>query len=253
MSIRVSMNTAPAAGSPGTCRSPAFSRAQLAFSDAIAAAKKSTWLSAQPVELQQDLLCSAAIQKFTKGQQIIEFDESGSALFFLLKGTVEVSVPKDTLELHPIHLLPSLHWFGEHSVVRGKRSYAEYSARNAVSVIAIPRTALNRLESTSAYYRAAAMELLLQVSRNYLELAGDFIGHNLEDRVRARLYTLSAFGATSPAAKRVVLPICQEELAVLCCVSRGTVCKILRQLEQAGIIEVGYGKIVVGRRGALLA
>lgn len=228
-------------------------RATLGLDEAMAAARTSPWLSGQPRALADALLARASLQRFTKNQTIIGLEEADTSLHYLLQGAVEVAVPRVTLELFPVHIIACGQWFGEHGAITGKPSFAEYRARTLSSTLSIPRAALIELESRLPDGRAAMVELLSLTIRTQMEMAGDLAGFDAENRVRSKLLTLSAVSGMRTGQSEVSVPISQEDLAIVSCVSRPTVCKILRKLEEAGTIRLGYRRIEILRRGELLS
>ena len=228
-------------------------RATLDAEEAMAAARRSPWLSCQPRGFTDALLARASLHRFTRNQIIIGLEEADTSLHFLLQGAVEVAVPRLTLELFPVHIIAGGQWFGEHGAVTGRPSFAEYRARTLSSTLAIPRAALAELETDHPDGRAALVELLSFTIRTQMEMAGDLAGLDAENRVRSKLLTLSAVSGMRPGEDEVSVPISQEDLAVVSCVSRPTVCKILRKLEEAGTIRLGYRRIEILRRGDLLS
>jgi CRP/FNR family cyclic AMP-dependent transcriptional regulator len=228
-------------------------RAMPGLEEAMAAARKSPWLSGQPRALADALLARASLQRFSKNQMIIKLEEMDTSLHYLLQGAVEVAVPRITLELFPVHIIASGQWFGEHGAITGKPSFAEYRARTLSSTLAVPRAALIELESRFPDGRAAMVELLSLTIRTQMEMAGDLAGFDAENRVRSKLLTLSSVSGMRSGEGEVSVPISQEDLAIVSCVSRPTVCKILRKLEEAGTIRLGYRRIEILRRGELLS
>lgn len=227
-------------------------RAAPDLEEAVAAARRSPWLSDQPRGFGDALLARACLQRFAKNQIIIGLEED-TGLHFLLLGAVEVAVPRLTLELFPVHIIAGGQWFGEHGAVTGKPSFAEYRARTLSSTLTIPRAAIAELEAHHPGGRAAFVELLSFTIRTQMEMAGDLSGLDAENRVRSKLLTLSAAAGMRAAGDGVSVPISQEDLAVVSCVSRPTVCKVLRKLEDAGTIRLGYRRIEILRRGELLS
>ena len=228
-------------------------RATLLLEDALAAARRSGWLAGQPRAFADALLARAGQQRFEKNRKIISLEETDTSLHFLLQGAVEVAVPRVTLELLPVHIICSGQWFGEHGAITGKPSFAEYRARALCSTLAIPRSALVELDAREPGARAAFLELLSLTIRAQMEMAGDLAGFDAEHRVRSKLLTLSSVNGMASGSIEVSVPISQEDLAIVSCVSRPTVCKILRKLEDAGTIRLGYRRIDILRREELLA
>jgi CRP-like cAMP-binding protein len=239
--------------SPASARF-AVSSASPKLEEALAAARKSGWLMGQPSDFTDQLLAHASLRQYRKKQLVIEFAEAGPGLHFLLRGSVDVWVPRLTGELFPVHLVPPLQWFGELGALTGRGCFAEYYARGASSALYIPRSAITSLEAASPRFRQAFLELLSLSIKDLMEKAGDLAGLDPERRVISKLVTLSGpAGEADEDEAGHVLPLSQAELAVVSCVSRAFMNAVLAKLEKAGILKLGYRRIVVLERRRLLA
>lgn len=215
-------------------------------------ARRSVWLASQPQPFADALLAHASFRQFRRGEVIVELNESGSGLYFLLRGTVDVSRPRMTTELYPVHFLTPNRWFGEHAAVTGMGSFAEYRARMASSALHIPRAAIQRLETGSGEFRQSLMELLSFTIRDLLEMAGDMAGLDPGKRVISKLLTLSANGPEGPDSGMQSVSVSQAELATICCVSRPLINQLLGKLEKSGVLKLEYRRIVIRRRAGLI-
>ncbi len=222
------------------------------LSEARAVARRSRWLAGQPTSFQDALLRQASLQKYVRDEKIIGLEQAGNPLFFLLEGAVQLALPRATLEVLPVHIIASYDWFGEHGAATGKPSFVEYRARTACTALMIPRSCILAAEAEHPSHRAAILDLLSQKISSYLELAGDLTGLGVEERIRAKLFTLAGQVAQGPAGEGCILPVSQEELAAAACVSRATVHKVLNKLRQAGLVQARYRKIHILDRYALL-
>jgi CRP/FNR family transcriptional regulator, cyclic AMP receptor protein len=219
---------------------------------AVAMARSSAWLAGLPDAFVEQFLASASLRQYRRGQVIIEFDQRDHGLHFLLDGAVDVWVPRLTGELLPVHLIPPYHWFGEFGALTGQRGFAEYCTKMPSTSLYIPRAAIVALEMHGPAYREVLMELLSLSIRHLLELSGDLAGLDPEKRVMSKLVTLTGCASPNCNDGEHVLPISQIELGVVCCVSRATMNLILAKLEKAGLVRLGYRRVVVLRRQELL-
>lgn len=219
---------------------------------AIEAARQSEWLAAQPPDLADALLSQAVLRSFRKGQVILGIDEADAGLHFLVQGTVDLWIPRSGGDLIPVHLLTPSQWFGELGALTSRRGLVEYSGRSNGSSLVIPQFAIAVLRAKRPDFGQASLDLLGNSVKCLAEIAGDHAGLSPESRVISKLVTLSAQGAGLGERPVHALPISQEELAAMCCVSRQTVNSLLRRLSQRGILRVSYRQISVLSRGALL-
>jgi CRP-like cAMP-binding protein len=216
---------------------------------AVELASRSKWLVRQPTLFREILLRPATIRHFSARQKIIDIDEGGHDLYFLLRGAVQVSVARGGLAVSPIHIVPSLHWFGELGAVTESLSLAQYTARVPSSTLVIPRETLITLRQENQAYYAAAFDLLARAVGDCFGLASSVIGLEAVDRVKLKLLWLSESSEASKGDGIVL--VSQGDLAIMAGVSRPTVSKVLMHLESAGVVEVGYRKIRVLKRHLL--
>lgn len=215
------------------------------LTEGIELAVRSKWLFRQPPLFRETLLRQAAVRQFSAGQKIIEVGEGRHDLYFLLQGAVQVSVPRSGA-ISPIHIVPSLHWFGEIGAVTENGSLARYVARVSSSALVIPRESLLANRHESPRYHAAMNDLLSLAMRDCFELASSVMGLEALARVKAKLLWLSENSVGQ--SEEGIISVSQGDLAIMAGVSRATVSKLLSQLEKAGVVEVGYRKVKLLKR-----
>lgn len=216
----------------------------------LAAARESAWLSQQEPAFRERVLLNCRIIRFSRNEHIIRSDEKGSNLYFLFEGAVQVLVPRANLEVIPSHVLSPFEWFGAYGALTGRDNIAEYRARISSSALVVLRSRLLALQEDPEYRRAAT-DLLADSVKHCLELSAGCVGLNGEERVRSKLYALSAAPWPVRSKERKIV-ISQDELATMSCVSRSVVSKVLSQLSSEGIITTGYRGMVVLHRENLL-
>lgn len=145
--------------------------------------------------------------------------------------------------------LPPGAWFGEGSLLKNEPRRYDVVAVRASRVALMPRTTFNALLDGSIAFNRF---LLHQLN----ERLGQFIGQveydrllNVEARVArclASMFNPHLYPATSRE-----LEISQEEIGYLSDLSRQRVNLALKELEQAGLLRVEYGRVVVLDLGGL--
>lgn len=222
------------------------------LSQALAAARQSSWLAEQPAGFCDALLKLASFRRFDKNQIITRLDDEGSSLHFLLHGAVEMLVPWSAQDILPVHIVSPLEWFGEYGAITGKSNFAEYRARTPCSAVAISHASLVLLKAQEPGFHEAIIGLLATAMRTHLEWAAALTGNDAGNRIRSRLFHLAGAAKQMPGENGIVVPLSQEEIAIVTSVSRATVSKVLKQLQDEGIIRLGYRKIVVLERDELI-
>ena len=139
--------------------------------------------------------------------------------------------------------LPSGAWFGEGSLLKEEPRRYDIVALRDSRVALMPRATFNALLDESIAFNRF---LLVQLN----ERLGQFIGQVEYDRllsVEARVARCLAamFNPHLYPGTGRELQISQEEIGYLSDLSRQRVNAALKDLEQAGLIRVGYGGIVV--------
>lgn len=220
--------------------------------DAFEMARRSEWLSGRQQDFVDALLARGSLLQLRKGQVVIGVNEDHVGLYFLVRGAVEVSVPRLTGELFPTHLLAPNRWFGEPAALTGGKSIAEYRARTAAAVLYIPRSAIQLLQQESGDFSWAMTHLLSFSIRDLMEMAGDLAGLSPRKRVISKLLTLSSDPGEGAAGDGRAVFISHAELATLCCVSRASMSVFLGEFEAAGMLRLDYRRILILRRQALL-
>jgi CRP-like cAMP-binding protein len=97
----------------------------------------------------------------------------------------------------------------------------------------------------------AMVDLMSLNFRTYLDITGTLMEQRPEHRVQSRILTLLSGEGNARTDGAIILPLSQEELASLCCVSRPTVNKILRQMEALGWVDLGYRCIKITNLNAI--
>lgn len=219
---------------------------------AAAAALSSSWLASQPESFARALLQQAGLKHFGGNDLIVGLEDMGNPLFFLVTGSVEVAVQRLDRELVPIHFVCPGQWFGEHGALAGRNGLTQYRAHRDCSVLSVPRHRLMALAAEPSFMPAAA-DLLHASLRTYLDAAGDLLSQRPEERVTSKIISLTGARLAELDSRGLVLPLSQEELAAICCVSRATLSKLLRKMSDCGAVEIGYRYLKVRNLAALRA
>jgi len=225
-------------------------RTQQAHAEALSNAFGSAWLSRQTNEFRQSFLEQASIQTASVNKVIIGLHDEDHPLYFLHRGCIEVSIPRPGDELAAVHFIQSGSWFGEHGALSGRNGIAEYRAHKPCTLLALPRRALAS-HAHAEHVMQAMVDLMSLNFRTYLDITGTLMEQRPEHRVQSRILTLLSGEGNVRTDGAIILPLSQEELASLCCVSRPTVNKILRQMEALGWVDLGYRCIKITNLNAI--
>jgi CRP-like cAMP-binding protein len=139
--------------------------------------------------------------------------------------------------------VPSGAWFGEGAVLKGEpRPYSVVAIRESV-VVFVPRAAFLQLLDESRPFSRWLIDQLNARLGHYVAMVENF---RLSDSTSRVAYCLSElFNAQLYPHTPSQLELSQEELARLCGLSRQIANRALSELQQAGLVRVGYGTVAV--------
>jgi CRP/FNR family transcriptional regulator, cyclic AMP receptor protein len=161
----------------------------------------------------------------------------------ILDGLVKMTGLSASGKLTTFAGLPAGSWFGEGSLLKDEPRRYDVIALRDSRVALMPRATFTTLLDDSIAFNRF---LLLQLN----ERLGQFIGQVEHDRLlsaeaRVARCLAAMFNAYLHPATAMQLRLSQEEIGYLSDLSRQRVNQALKALEQARLVEVAYGGIVV--------
>ena len=197
-----------------------------------------TWTWRQVAAEVRSLACGLAAQ-----QCVCRKGEPVDYWFGIIEGLVKMAGLSPSGKLTTFTGLPAGAWFGEGSLLKDEPRRYDVIALRDSRVALMPRSTFNELLDGSIAFNRF---LLVQLN----ERLGQFIGQVEHDRlldVEARVARCLAamFNPHLYPGKSMELRISQEEIGYLSDLSRQRVNQALKTLEQAKLLEVTYGGIVV--------
>ena len=184
------------------------------------------------------LLEEASARSVAAGVQIYGAGDPPGGLWVVLEGRVQLKgYPAIGVEL-PLPVFGPGTWFGETSTIDGLPRQTDAAAVEAARVLHISGAAVGRATAAApGLYRDLAVLACLR-QRMALALYALNAAHPVRVRLARLLAELSQNG-------RAPLRMRQEDLAMLVGVSRQTLNRRLRALEQQGIVRLAYAEIAV--------
>lgn len=182
---------------------------------------------------------------FRRGKQILRQGASGTHAYLLLAGCVKVTGNDGGREpLLAVRVGGDL--VGEMAVLSGKTRSATVSTCAVTAVRVIPGA---ELRTFFLSYPDAALELACMISER-LRWANErrvaFAALDARMRlIRALVAVAETYGRDTAEGRDLGVSLTQEEIASLAGVRLPTAEKILRALQSAGAVQLGYRKIVV--------
>lgn len=202
--------------------------------------------SALDPALRVHLLRNATVKECGDGQIIQQRGEKADGFWLIEQGSVVVGQFLPEGEFRAVAVLGPGDSYGELAVFANKPRIVDAVSRGPSRLRMIAaRPFLEALGNYPASTRALLGALSEQLQDTLAQLAGLRRGTNPQ-RLAAILANMAA-GANGPAS----IAMTQQELADLLGVTRATANAALRELEQAGLVERGYGAVTIPDRDSL--
>jgi CRP/FNR family cyclic AMP-dependent transcriptional regulator len=210
--------------------------------------------SLRPLE-RRALLAAAERLRLAPGAMLFRQGDAvplGTGAFYaLLAGTLKASSLREDGKEAILALLEPGVWFGEISLIDGQPRTHDATAIGDAEVLAVPRPAFDALMLRPAFAQAVSRLLAGRVRMLY-GMVEDATLRSTRARVARRLLLLSRGDATASLDARRSVPVSQEALAMMLGITRQTLSKELRGLVEAGVVELGYGRIEIASVGELV-
>jgi CRP-like cAMP-binding protein len=188
-----------------------------------------------------ELLKHARLRRFAADDIVFRKDDPGDGLYGVLAGRIVVTVESvDGKELI-LNMFGPGEFFGEIALLDGKGRTATATAREASELLFLSRA--NFLPFLRQHHEAAVriIAFLCERLRRTTGMVEDSAFLNVSTRLAKQLAVLAG-AAGSPAT---AIRLSQEELAQTLGVSREIVSRQLAVWREAGVVELGRGRIVV--------
>lgn len=190
--------------------------------------------------LQERLRKAAPLRSFTDGAIIQQRGDTPSGFWLIETGSVTVGQFLAEGQFRALAVLGPADSYGELALFSGKRRVVDAVARGAADLRWIDGA---RFEAALAGDPASMRRMLGALAEELQEMLGVITGlrrGSAKRRISAMLINLTGSD---------ILPseiiIGQEEIAELAGVTRATVNKVLRELEQGRVLRRGYGMVEI--------
>ncbi|HEY5950156.1 MAG TPA: Crp/Fnr family transcriptional regulator [Kofleriaceae bacterium] len=214
--------------------------------------RKGRWFESVPEPLQNALLERACVRHLPAGTVISCPGDGPKGLWAVLDGCVrmasEVSPGRSIVHM----LIEPPTWFGEVTSIDRRPQFIEASAAVDTHVLHVPQVELEAvLELHPALWEYLAQLLAHRLRIAVLALV-DAESPSLQARLARRLAIIIE-GYGDRARRHTRIRISQENLGLMLGMSRQTVNRLLKDLQQQQLLAIGYGEIEILDEGRLLA
>ncbi len=208
--------------------------------------QRSAWFSALPTPLQDVVVRRSTIRTFRRGDSIQREGEWPREMGFVLSGRVRCLIRCGTERETVAHVGGPGFWFGPAATFPSAAAFMSVVADAPTQTMLLPRSEFERIidEDPRRFrpFSTLAFELLAQLIR-YL---GELPGLTLDGVLRVRIADMAERARRQGGLDGPVeLVLSQADLASMVGMSRQRLAQRLRALQQEGLVELGFRRIVV--------
>lgn len=205
------------------------------------------WFRGLPDSLRDAILDRSVLRAYPRGKLIASEGSQSEGLFAILEGKVAWTRSTGPGDEMLLYVAGPGAWFGHLALARDTHYQFDVVAHAAARVLVLPRAQYQLLiKEDPEHFRRVAdvalerMELLIRIYAESRMLP-------VEGLIPARLATLAELrrSETRQTGSAIRLAFSQEEIAAMLGVSRQTLNSVLKRLESAGLIEVGFRELLI--------
>ncbi|MFI4933316.1 MAG: Crp/Fnr family transcriptional regulator [Caulobacterales bacterium] len=210
---------------------------------------RNPWFAGLGGDLQDDIV-RLGRERRVRDAVIFAVGDEPNGLFAVLAGEVRSSHSASDGRLGLLMVARAGSWFGETSMFDGRLRYSEALAVGRVELLCLSPRAFREIIDESAERYGAFVRLLCDHHRLAMDHIASLGALPVRARVAQRLLFFARSGRTPDRSDNVVT-LSQEQLASTVGVSRQTLNGVLRRLEEADVLSLGYGRITLRNRAEL--
>jgi CRP-like cAMP-binding protein len=205
------------------------------------------WFAESPADFRRDFLALALPKSYAAGSVIFQAGEVGQDVFGVYSGVVTLQSRLTHPDAVLLHMVWPGEWFGTWSILLGKGRRMSAIARTEVDLLRIPGDDLRALLRRRPQWHAELARDAVYGTDVAMQIAADLLIHNASTRCAAVLLRLAGrrWASGPDAEPPVEIPASQNELAMLCNVSRNTFSRVLKDLSSRGLLALGYRSLTL--------
>jgi len=191
----------------------------------------------------RDILRRAVVRRLAAGQVVFRRGDSGDGLYGVQSGRVVVSVESAEGKELILNMFGPGEFFGEIALLDGKGRTASAEAREESKLLFLGRSEFLAFLQQRHEAAARIIAFLCERLRRTTNLVEDSAFLSASTRLAKQLVALDTCSAEAMAPRGI--HISQQELAHMIGVTREIVSRLLATWRDAGIVELGRGRLTV--------
>ena len=204
------------------------------------------WLTQTPREFAEAVMAHCRWRFVPAGQAIQHAGEQTAGIYGIARGTVSITTALGAPDVPMVHVGHPGTWFGVVPMFTGKSLPTGVAARSDVLIGGLAQSQLETLLSNRGDWWRYVGLLGIMYGNLAANLAADLMIRDSRRRCAAALLRVADCRfAVPPGIQQVEAPLSQDELAAIANLSRTSVSTILRDLEELGLITLGYRSVTL--------
>ena len=205
------------------------------------------WALFEEVDEQQvrQLLAAARRRRFAKGETVFHEGDPGESLHLIDRGFLAVRVTTPGGEVATLRVLRSGQHFGDLAMLSSEHRSATVTALDKSETLELPATTIREFSSEHRSFERAMARVIAHQLRNQSQQLLEAMYLPVPRRLARRVAELSDL-YDAP-----VVPLTQDDLAGISGTTRQTVNQLLTEWREAGVVDLGRGRVTVVDRDRL--
>lgn len=203
-------------------------------------------LSGFPEEGINDAVQIARTRHFDEKALICSKGDKHSSLMVIAKGAVRVNSISTKGKEVTLMIFDTGGWFGDNVFSPGMPRIFGATAHSDVTLLDLPGDKFRQLLAKYPQSYPVIVDLLSRRLWSAISVIEDDAIRGIEERIGRRLLLLASYQTNQPInADPCVVRVTREHIANMMGLTRQSVHKVLKKLEEMGILHLSYGSITI--------
>jgi CRP-like cAMP-binding protein len=204
------------------------------------------WLRHTPADFAERFIAHCHWRSFAAGAGIQHAGEEGGIAAGIAHGSAVLTTSLSTPDSPMLHILHPGDWFGYIPLFLPGARPNSVVARTDVTIAVMSQSEIEAFLAPQPQWWRYIGTLAAVHANMATAIAADMMIRDSNRRCAAALLNLANCRRGDPSSRPVLnAPLSQEELAAIANLSRTSVSTILRDLEEKGLIELGYRTVTL--------
>lgn len=206
------------------------------------------WLAGRSKDFCRTLLENALVRQFQPDETLYHYGDPADGLYSIVSGAVKLTIPADDGQEFIAHRDGAGFWIGDLAMLSDQTRLISVVATHPTRTLFVPSVWVTKVVAQNPAYYRDFYALERENMRTALRIIANLGVSRADQRLALRLLHLEE----TLAGDDRWIDLSQDELAGMAVVSVPTIQRALRKLSQDGLVELGYGRLRIINRAALL-